>query len=67
MRYPQAMKALQDEYFEKFFDLCRHHRPHLTYKQIWELTEQHYDHEMYASYTSFRSAKTRHIRKRQEA
>jgi hypothetical protein len=67
MRYTPAMKALQREYFNKFFDLCKKHRPELTYKQIWELTEQYYDHDMYTSYTSFRSAKTRHIRNLQQA
>jgi len=67
MRYSPALKALQNKYFDQFFELCKIHRPALTYKQIWEITESYYDHEMYASYTSFRSAKTRHIRNLQRS
>ena len=65
MRYQTHIKTIQAQYFAKFFELKTEH-PHLTGKEIYEMTEAEYDFDMYVSYNCFRTSLHNYQKKQRE-
>jgi hypothetical protein len=65
MRYQEHIKILQKEYFKKFFEIKSKY-PDKKGKEIWELTEQAYDFNMYSNYNVFRTSLSQYQKKQRQ-
>lgn len=55
MKYQDHIKALQAQYFQKYYEL-RQLYPAKKGKEIWEMCESHFDFRMYSTYNCFRTS-----------